>query len=172
MRKGYIQLYTGNGKGKTTAAFGVALRILGAGGRVYIGQFLKKGNFSEIRAFAVWGEKITIEQFGSGQFIVEGFSENDKLLAENGFAKCVKAIDSCDFDLVVMDEITLAVYLGLIDEENILRVLRKKPDCVELILTGRNATDDIIEASDLVTEMREIKHYYKQGVAARVGIEE
>jgi cob(I)alamin adenosyltransferase len=109
VKAGYIQLYTGNGKGKTTAAFGVALRMLGAGGKVFVGQFLKSGDFSEIKAFRKWKESIRIEQFGSGKFIVGQADNGERELAKRGFETCKSALFSGEYDLVVLDEITHAI---------------------------------------------------------------
>jgi len=169
---GYIHLYTGNGKGKTTAAFGVVLRMLGAGGKVFIGQFLKKGDYSEIKAFKRWGESIEIEQFGSGRFIVGEADKTEKALAQSGFERCRSAVVSGKYDLVVMDEVTLALSMGLIEEKSLLELLDDKHEAVEIILTGRNASPVLIDKADLVTEMIEVKHYFQRGVKARIGIEE
>lgn len=172
MKKGYIEVYTGNGKGKTTAAFGVAVRMLGAGYRVYIGQFLKKGLYSEIKGFAKWGDAICITQYGSGEFIRNNPEANDRKLAENGLIECREAMLSGKYDLIVLDEINVALYMGILPLNDVLRLIKDKPEGVEMILTGRNAPIEIVSAADLVTEMVEIKHYYKAGVKARIGIEE
>jgi len=171
LKRGYVEVYTGNGKGKTTAAFGVALRMLGAGYRVYIGQFLKKGLYSEIKGFSKWGNSIHIEQFGSGKFIVEDTETNDRELAEKGLKKCRDAILSGRYDLVVLDEVNIALSMNILPLNNVLAIIKDKPETVELILTGRNAPKEILSAADLVTEMVAVKHYYNAGVKARIGIE-
>ncbi len=169
--KGYVQVYTGNGKGKTTAALGLALRALGAGFQVFLGQFLKSGTYSEIKALEVFSPKIEIRQFGKGCFIRGNPSEEDFRLAREGFLLCQEKINSGIYQLVILDELNLAIHFGLIPEDEILKLVRQKPANVEVVITGRYAPQALIEAADLVTEMREIKHYYRQGVKARVGIE-
>ena len=172
MKRGYIEVYTGNGKGKTTAAFGVAVRMLGAGYRVYIGQFLKKGLYSEIKGFKKWEESIRIEQFGSGKFIKNSPEANERKLAEGGFVKCRDAMFSGNYDLVVLDEINVALSMGILPLNEVLEIIKNKPETVELVLTGRNAPDEILSIADLVTEMVAFKHYYDAGAKARIGIEE
>jgi cob(I)alamin adenosyltransferase len=170
MMKGMIQVYTGEGKGKTTAALGLALRAAGAGFKVFIGQFLKKGSFSELKALERL-EGVEVEQFGSGSFIGSTISREDKQYAARGLARIREVINSGEYDLVVLDEINVALSFNLIDEVELLEIITKRPIHVEIVLTGRNATQGILKQADLVTEMREIRHYYENGVAARVGIE-
>lgn len=170
MEKGYVQIYTGNGKGKTTAAFGLALRALCASKKVYIGQFLKGMKYSELNATKYF-EDLTIEQFGSENFIGNPPKEADILKVEEGLKRVVEIFEENIHDIVILDELNVAVSLKLVDEDKIIDLIRKKPDNVELIITGRNATEKLIEIADLVTEMKEIKHYYSSGVEARVGIE-
>lgn len=171
--KGLIQVYTGNGKGKTTAALGLCLRAAGWGYRSYIGQFLKGQDYGELHAIKKFGDLIVIEQFGKKGFIhiERGPDEEDIRLAKNGLKKCFLEMKSGDFRIVVLDEINVAIYFKLISEEEIHSFLDEKPDDVELILTGRYAPQSIIERSDLVTEMMEVKHYYQKGIKARKGIE-
>jgi len=171
LRKGYIQVYTGNGKGKTTAAFGVAVRMLGAGYRVFIGQFLKNGLYSELKGFKSWGDSVSIEQFGSGRFVGKGITVKDRKLAEEGLERCGGAIRNGGYGLVILDEINTALSLGIVKFDAVRRLLHEKPGNVELILTGRGAPSELIDEADLVTEMVEIKHYYDSGVSARAGIE-
>jgi cob(I)alamin adenosyltransferase len=172
MQKGYVQVYTGNGKGKTTAALGLALRAAGAGLRVYIGQFMKGLHYSELEAAKKLAPFLAIEQYGHPEFCVPGkVSEEDYQLARVGMDKLKAALHSGDFDVVVMDEICTALHFGLIEAEEVLGVMRTKPENVELVLTGRYAPDAILAAADLVTEMREVKHYYQKDVPARKGIE-
>lgn len=168
--KGYVQIYTGNGKGKTTASFGLALRAAGAGLKVYIVQFLKKGDYSEIKAVSRF-ENITIEQYGLGKFVKGKPSDEDIAAGAQGYLKLWEILKKNKHDVVIAEEANVAVTCNLISENELLSLMDAKPDNVELVITGRGATDKVIEKADLVTEMKEIKHYYKQGVTARVGIE-
>jgi len=170
MMKGMIQVYTGKGKGKTTAALGLALRAAGAGFKVFIGQFLKKGSFSELKALERL-EGMEVEQFGSGRFIGSTIRREDKQCAARGLARIREVINSGEYDLVVLDEINVALSFNLIEEVELLEIITQRPIHVEIVLTGRNAPQEILKQADLVTEMREIRHYYEDGVAARVGIE-
>ncbi len=165
-----IQVYTGEGKGKTTAALGLALRASGAGFKVFIGQFVKKGSFSELKSLERL-QGVDVEQFGSGRFIVSAISREDKDYAARGLVRIREVINSGEYDLVVLDEINMALYFNLIEEAELLEIITRRPLHVEIVLTGRNAPEEIIKQADLVTEMREIRHYYENGVAARVGIE-
>jgi cob(I)alamin adenosyltransferase len=169
--KGYVQVYTGNGKGKTTAAMGLALRAAGAGLTVYIAQFLKKGDFSEMKALRKFSESITVEQFGQGRFIRGEPAPSDVAAAETGLGKVKAAMASGRFDVMVLDEANGAVEVGLFPISALIALIDEKPDALELVITGRSAHEDIIRRADLVTEMRAIKHYFDDGVAARVGIE-
>lgn len=169
--KGYVQVYTGDGKGKTTAALGLALRAAGAGLRVYIGQFMKKRGYSELKSLRRFKSAIKIEQFGRQRFIGQKLLKKDKLLAQEGFEKIKKIIQDGKYDLVILDEINLALNYGLLSEKEVAMVVRDRPRGQEIVLTGRNAPRDIIELADLVTEMKEIKHYFSKGVKARAGIE-
>ncbi|MBD3344977.1 MAG: cob(I)yrinic acid a,c-diamide adenosyltransferase [Chitinivibrionales bacterium] len=171
-KKGYIHLYTGNGKGKTTAALGLALRAAGAGLKVYIAQFAKQGNYSELNSLKKLNDTITIEQFGNGDFIVEKASPREKAIAQHGFSKVESVINEGACDMVILDEICIALHFELIDTQQLIQVLKNRPSPIEIVLTGRNAPPEIIEIADLVTEMKEIKHYYSRGVQSRKGIEE
>lgn len=168
--KGYIQVYTGNGKGKTTASLGLALRAAGAGLKVYIVQFLKKGDYSEIKALSKF-ENIKIEQYGLGKFVKGRPSRKDTDAAAAGYLKLCDALKENAFDVVIAEEANAAVMCGLITEDQLVDIMNMKPDNMELIITGRGATERIMAKADLVTEMKEIKHYYQKGVMARVGIE-
>jgi cob(I)alamin adenosyltransferase len=170
MRKGYVQVYTGNGKGKTTAALGLALRAAGAGLKVFIAQFIKEERCSEHLMLERFGEMITYRQYGRG-LIRSTPGEEDIAGAREGMREITEVVRSGSYDVVILDEINVAVSLGLISVEEILGLIRGKPAAVELVLTGRNAHDAVMEEADLVTEMREIKHYYEKGVQARRGIE-
>jgi cob(I)alamin adenosyltransferase len=170
MRKGYIQVYTGNGKGKTTAALGLALRACGAGWRVLIGQFIKARETGEIRFIRNNLPGITIEQYGRG--MLRGtISPEDRAAALRGLDRLRERMLDGDYDLVVADEINVAIAKGLLPLEDVLDLIRSKPTQVELVLTGRDAHPGILECADLVTEMRCIKHYLANGVPAREGIE-
>lgn len=169
--RGYVQVYTGNGKGKTTAALGIALRAAGHGLRVYIAQFCKKQTCGEHIALKKLKGFITIKQFGTGKFIKGKPSAKDIKNAQKGFLESLTAIFSGKYDIVILDEMNDAVSIGLIDVERVAEAIDSKPDEIELIITGRNASKKIIQRADLVTDMREIRHYYKNGVKARKGIE-
>ncbi len=168
--KGYVQVYTGNGKGKTTASLGLAIRAAGAGLKVYIIQFLKKGDYSEIKSLSRF-ENITIEQYGLGKFVRGNPSEEDKKEGAKGYKKVCEILERNEHDLVIVEEGNVAFTCNLFSESDLLALIDMKPDNVELVITGRGAPQALIDKADLVTEMKEIKHYYKQGVAARIGIE-
>jgi len=170
LAKGYIQVYTGNGKGKTTAALGISLRAACAGNRIFMGQFMKGTDYSELKTVDHL-PKFEMEQFGDAHFISGKPSEEDILSAKKGLAKMKEVLTSGDYDLVIFDELNTALHFKLIPVEEALSVLDMKPDKTEVILTGRYAPDEIIDRADLVTEMREVKHYYTTGVNARTGIE-
>ena len=170
---GYIQVYTGNGKGKTTAALGLALRAAGHGFKTFIGQFLKGRPSGEIEAARRLSPLVRIEQFGREGFILvkDGPDDEDVTKARAGLARSLEAMLSGDYRIVVLDEINTAVHFGLVPESEVLALLDRKPAGVELVLTGRYAPDSFLERADLVTEMTERKHYHSQGVKARDGIE-
>ena len=171
MQKGYVQVYTGDGKGKTTASLGLSLRAAGAGLNVYIGQFLKKGGYSELKALERFSDLITIEQFGTGEYIIGEPKQVDIEAGKKCLAACKQAMLSGNYDIVIMEEAGVAEKFGIIDAKDILDIIGLKPQGLELIITGRGASQQIIDAADLVTEMREVKHYYTKGVLARKGIE-
>ena len=166
-----ILLFTGDGKGKTTAALGLALRAAGAGLKVYIAQFIKSGDYSEIKALKVLAEHITVEQFGLGRFIRGKPSAEDVEAARKGLRAIRTALNSGAYAVVIMEEGNVAAACGLFPVDEILAVMADKPAAVELVITGRGADPRVIAKADLVTEMRAVKHYYQDGVAARVGIE-
>lgn len=171
--RGYIQIYTGNGKGKTTAALGLALRAAGHGYRTYIGQFLKGQKYGELAAVKKLKTHITIKQFGRQGFIHvdKDPDEIDITMAKKGLEECRQAMLSGDYKIIILDEINVCLYFHVLEEKDILELLRQKPKEVELVLTGRYAPDSLIAAADLVTNMEDIKHYYKKKVLARKGIE-
>lgn len=171
--KGYIHLYTGNGKGKTTAAFGLALRAAGAGLKSIIIQFMKGQHYSEIDAVKMLDGIIKVEQYGSKQFCMpdgENFQEHHDL-AQKGYNRAKEVLKDNRHSLVILDEIVTSLLFKLISIEQIIRLIEIRPQNIELILTGRNAPPDLIQQCDLVTEMKEVKHYYTNGVEARTGIE-
>ena len=169
--KGFVHVYTGNGKGKTTAAFGMALRAEGAGLKVFIGQFVKGKTYNENVAITRNLKNITVKQYGLGCFIIKTPTTNDIKAARKGLEEMKKIILDGKYDVVVMDEVTIALQYKLFEVDELIRLIRKKPDHVELVLTGRYAPTEIIEVVDLVTEMKEVKHYYQRGIEARAGIE-
>jgi cob(I)alamin adenosyltransferase len=171
-RKGLIHVYTGDGKGKTTAALGLALRAAGHGWRTFIGQFMKGQDYGELKATKYLGGQLVIQQFGKPTFIHIGRAmPEDVRMAREGLETARGAMLGGDYQLVVLDEINVALFFDLLTLEDVLEAIAAKPDAVELVLTGRGAPDAILACADYVTEMREIKHPYQQGIRARKGIE-
>jgi cob(I)alamin adenosyltransferase len=170
---GYVQVYTGNGKGKTTAALGLALRAAGRGLETLIIQFLKAQPSGEVESVKKLEPLVKIERFGREGFITvkDGPDDEDRARARAGLDRAREAVQSGEFAIVVLDEINTAVHFGLLPESDVLDLLADRPRDVELVLTGRYAPASFIERADLVTEMTEIKHYFDQGVRAREGIE-
>ncbi len=166
----YVHIYTGDGKGKTTAALGLAVRSVGAGKRVCLIQFLKTGDYSEIKALRQLRPQITIEQYGTGRFVRGRPTADDRAMAAKGLTAALAALSGA-YDMAILDEINVAGALGLVDEDAVLKGLQRRADHVEVILTGRRAPAAWCEAADLVTEMHAHKHYFERGVTARVGIE-
>jgi len=171
MKQGYIQVYTGDGKGKTCAALGLILRACGAQLRVYLAQFIKHGSTCEIRSLKTRFPEVTVQQCGRGCFIIGKPKPADIAAAQKGLARLRHAMLSGRYDMVIADEANSAVTAGLLSVRDLLQVMNDKPVGVELVITGRRAHRQVIQRADLVTEMREIKHYYHQGVGARPGIE-
>ncbi len=171
MRRGYIQVYTGNGKGKTTAALGLAVRAAGAGLRIFIAQFIKKQKCSEHALLDELRDRITIRQYGRGLIMGRKPSPADVKAAQEGYEDVKNILFSKEYDVVVLDEANVAAHYGLITVQDLLELMAEKPKGVELVITGRYADEKVLEAADVVTEMREIKHYREQGVTARRGIE-
>jgi cob(I)alamin adenosyltransferase len=171
LSKGHVQVYTGDGKGKTTAALGLALRASGHGMRTYIGQFMKGQHYGELDALRDH-PLIAIEQYGDVRCIRrEEVTSEHVAQAHRGLERARKAMLSDQYDIVVLDEVNVAIWFGLLTVEEVLVLLDQRPDHVEVLLTGRHAPQELIERADLATEMREMKHYYQQGVTARKGIE-
>jgi cob(I)alamin adenosyltransferase len=171
--KGYVHVYTGNGKGKTTAALGLAFRAMGRGLKIYIGQFMKGQHYGELDAARMVPEYITIEQYGKDTLIhVKNPPDpTDVRMAQEGLTKVKVAMLSAKYDIIILDEITTAHYFHLISPDEMLKLIKQKPDGIELIFTGRYAPKELIDAADVVTEMTEVKHYYQKDVNARDGIE-
>ncbi|MBF0456533.1 MAG: cob(I)yrinic acid a,c-diamide adenosyltransferase [Nitrospirae bacterium] len=167
---GRIHVYTGDGKGKTTAAVGLSVRALGAGLRVFFAQFIKAAESSEFAALEAFGGRFCLRRFGMG-FIRSAPSQADIDAARAGLTETRDAMLSHSYDIVVLDEINVAVSLGLISSGAIAGLIKDRPEDIELVLTGRGASEEIIAAADLVTELKEIKHYYRNGTKARKGIE-
>jgi len=173
MEKGLIQVYTGNGKGKTTAALGIALRAVGHGLKVFVIQFMKgKVRYGELESAQKLSPHLTIKPVGRDAFVSKSHPDPaDIERAHDGFALAKQVIESGEYDIVILDEINVAIDYGLIPLVDLLNLVNSKPESVELILTGRNAKLEILEKADLVTEMVDRKHYYDKGIPARKGIE-
>jgi len=171
LTKGYVHVYTGPGKGKTTAALGLGLRANGAGYKVHIVQFMKGRRYNEINAIEKL-ENFTISQHGRDEFVSKENPEKiDIDLAQKGFLHAKNVINSGKYDMVILDEINVAVDYNLISVKDVIELIEKKPKQLELVLTGRNAHPEFIRIADVVTEMLEIKHPYQQGVLAKEGID-
>lgn len=169
--RGYVHVYTGNGKGKTSAALGLAFRAAGHGLKTYIAQFMKGQAYGELASTQRIPE-ITIEQFGKDTFIhVDEATDEDILLAQNGLNAAKTAMHSGEYDIIVLDEINVAIHFKLVTIQSIIDFVKSKPKNIELVLTGRYAPTEILDIADLVTEMVPGKHYYTAGVMARDGIE-
>lgn len=174
VRRGLIIVNTGPGKGKTTAAMGTALRAVGQGMRVLMLQFLKGSwHYGELDAVKAFGDRFIMKQMGRG-FVKVGTEKpdpEDVHLVEEAWAEAALAINSRDWDLVILDEINYAISYGMLDPAKVAEILKNKPPMVHVILTGRNAHPTIVELADTVTEMRQVKHAYEKGVEAQRGIE-
>ncbi|MFW5809155.1 MAG: cob(I)yrinic acid a,c-diamide adenosyltransferase [Halanaerobium sp.] len=168
--RGMVHVYTGKGKGKTTAAFGLAVRAVGAEKNVFIAQFVKGMKYSELKSLKKI-EKIEIKQYGLDYFIKGKAEEEDINAARKGLEEAAEILKAGEHQLVILDEANIAVYYELFRAEELIEILENRAPEVEVVITGRYAAAELIEYADLVTEMKEIKHYYKKGVKARVGIE-
>ena len=176
-KHGYIQVYTGNGKGKTTASLGLAMRALGRCWKVLIIMFTKGGDdYGELNSFrnlsAEISKNLTIVQAGLDRIVYSGNkTESDEEEIKKGWELAKKAIKNDEYNLIILDEANIAIDLGFINLEEVLDVLKNKPDEMEIVLTGRNANPKIVEIAHLVSEIKPIKHYWDTGIAARKGIE-
>jgi cob(I)alamin adenosyltransferase len=173
LKKGLVQIYTGDGKGKTTASLGLALRACGHGLRAYVIQFMKgEIYYGELGMAERLSDCLTITQMGRPDFVNrENPDPIDIELAHKAIELSAEVVESGTYDIVVLDEVNVALDFGLIDISDVIAIIEKKPPHVELVLTGRNAPRELIDRADLVTEMVEIKHPYSRGIGARTGIE-
>lgn len=170
MGKGYVHVYTGNGKGKTTASLGLAVRAYLAGKKVFFGQFVKGMEYSELD-IEKYLPGLKIHQFGRDCFIYKDPTEEDIIAARNGLETFREVLKNGEYDLVVLDELNIALYYKLFTVEEAVKIIKERAPHVEVVVTGRNAPEEILQLADLVTEMKEVKHYYNNGVMARKGIE-
>lgn len=172
LNEGLVQVYTGNGKGKTSAAFGLALRAIGRGLHVYIIQFIKGGfDYGELHVVKKL-PNLSLKAFGRGEFIDEEHpKDEDYKNAQNALQLANNIVTEGKHDIVILDEINVALSLRLIKLESVLKLLKQRPNHVELVLTGRHAPNEILQAADLVTDMKDVKHPYREGFQARKGIE-
>lgn len=169
--KGYIQIYTGDGKGKTTAALGIAIRAAGYGMKTYIGQFMKGQHYGELTALKNHPH-IIIEQYGDTEHVHrEKVTQKHIDQAHHGLERARQMLLSNQYDIIILDEINVAIWFDLLKQEKVIEVLNERPEHVEVILTGRHAPELLIDLADLVSDVKEIKHYYNIGVKARIGIE-
>ncbi|MCX6639949.1 MAG: cob(I)yrinic acid a,c-diamide adenosyltransferase [bacterium] len=172
LQKGYVQVYTGDGKGKTTAALGLSVRALGAGLKVGIVQFMKGSSYSELKALRRFAPDLQLLQTGRSKCIrKEEVNNTDRQEARRGLELAREFLNQDDLDVLILDEILVAHWFGLVSMDDMINILDHRPERIELVLTGRQAPEEIIRRADLVTEMTEIKHYYQSGVPARLGIE-
>jgi len=171
-RLGLVQVYTGNGKGKTTAALGLALRAFGHGLRVYVGQVLKGTSYGELAGAERLAPLVTIEQYGLPEQVhADEPSPEQRAAAREGLAKAKEALAGARYDIVILDELAVALNYGLVSEAEVLAAIDERPPHVELVITGRNAPASVLDRADLVSEIREVRHPFSTGVEARPGIE-
>jgi len=170
-KRGFVHIYTGDGKGKTTASLGLVLRAFGAGKKIFIAQFAKTGESAEIKTIRERLPEITVKQYGLDHLIMGDPGYADITAARHGLAEVSDVIFSGKYNLVILDEINIALYFNLFKIEKVKNLIINRPSNIEIVMTGRNAPLELIELADLVTEMREIKHYYNKGVDPRKGIE-
>lgn len=170
MENSYVHIYTGNGKGKTTASLGLSVRAALAGKKVFFGQFIKGMDYSELR-IPNYIPNIEIHQFGRDCFIYNDPTDEDIKEARKGLNICKEVLKSGKYDLVVLDELNIALYYKLFTVDEAIEIIKNRKPSVEVVITGRYAPKELTELADLVTEMKEIKHYYTKGIMARKGIE-
>jgi len=171
LKKGFIHVYTGNGKGKTTAAIGLGIRAIGEGLKVVMIQFMKGRRYSELDALQHI-KNFTVVQFGRDKFVSkEKPAQIDIDLAQKGLLHTKDMIQNGGYDLVILDEINVAIDFNLISLKDVIYLLEHKPESLELVLTGRYASPEIIKHADIVSEILEIKHPYQKGVQSRKGID-
>ncbi len=173
LEKGYIQVYTGNGKGKTTAAIGQSLRAVGNGLRVYFVQFMKNFPYGEVSRLEKMSPNLVLKRYGTDDFVFKKKPPSKALIQEmeSGLRETEQKMLNESFDIIVLDEILVSIYFKIFSENRVLKFLKNKPSKTEIILTGRYCPEAIMELADLVTNMTEVKHYYQKGVSARRGIE-
>ncbi len=173
LKQGFIQVYTGNGKGKTTAAIGQAIRALGHGLKVYLTQFMKDYPYGELDMLKKFAPQIVLKNWGNDRFVFKRQPPSQSLIEEmnQGLEEARNAMLSLNYDLIILDEVLVSIYFKLFTKEQIIAFLKQKPARVELILTGRYCPKEIMDFADLVTEMVEVKHYFQRGFTARTGIE-
>ncbi len=171
VERGLVQVYTGDGKGKTTAALGLALRACGCGLKVFLAQFAKGRPSGELYALQRLADLVTVRQYGRESFLVGEPDSEDLRLARAGWQEVRRVAARGEQDLLILDEIGIALHYGLVSTAEVLDLLAAKPATLELVLTGRKMPEEILERADLVTEMRQVKHYHERGVQARRGIE-
>lgn len=175
LNEGFVQIYTGNGKGKTTAAIGQGIRAYGNGLKVIMVQFLKSCKTGELNTVDELSDNFEIFRFEKRRGFVWTLSEEEKLEVKKevkvAYDFILDVIENCKCDMLIIDEIMGVLKNKFLSVEDVLELIRKKPKNMEIIMTGRNVPEEIIEKANLVTEMKEIKHYYKEGVPARKGVE-
>ena len=170
--KGLLMIFTGNGKGKTTAAIGLSVRAAGHGMRTCFIQFIKGSwHYGEMDALKRLSDLIDLEVMGRGFTWKSDDLEKDKKEAKNAWEHAKKVILSCDYDIVVLDEFTYAINYSMVDLEDVVETFKKRPQRLHVVVTGRDAPDELIQIADLVTEMKEVKHPFKAGIKAQKGIE-
>ncbi|MCI5166026.1 MAG: cob(I)yrinic acid a,c-diamide adenosyltransferase [Candidatus Electrothrix sp. GM3_4] len=171
-KKGLILIFTGHGKGKTTAALGMTMRAAGHGMKTCFIQFIKGSwKYGEMEALSRFKEEIDFHVMGRGFTWQSGDVEKDKEMAREAWKKAKEAITSGIYNTVVLDEFTYLLSYGMIDKEEVLEVLRRKPADLHICITGRDAVEELVELADMVTEMQPIKHPYQQGIKAQKGVE-
>jgi cob(I)alamin adenosyltransferase len=171
VERGLVQVYTGDGKGKTTAALGLALRACGSGLKVFLAQFAKGRPSGELSALERLADLVTVRQYGRESFLVGQPGPEDLRLARDGWQEVLQVAARGEQDLLILDEIGIALHYGLVSTAEVLDLVAGRPATLELVLTGRRMPPEILERADLVTEMRQLKHYHQRGVPARRGIE-